>query len=149
MAPVAYGHSQMAYVHAMQALDLAAVTRRADGDAALAAEVPQPALRAFLLQSLAIEEGRARWKLNLDALADQMPLIMGFPASPASFTGPTLFLTGAYSDYVRPAHWPRIQALFPAAGHKAIPEAGHWLHADAPNAFIGEVTAFLDAPDPA
>ena len=73
MAPVAYDHSQLPYVRAMQALDLAAVTRRSDGDAALAAHVPQPALRAFFLQSLAFEDGRARWKLNLDALADQMP----------------------------------------------------------------------------
>jgi pimeloyl-ACP methyl ester carboxylesterase len=146
MAPVAYGHSQMPYVRAMQAVDLAGVTRRADADAALAAEVPEPALRAFLLQSLAVEAGRARWKLNLPALADQMPTIMGFPETPASFPGPTLFLTGAKSDYVRPAHWPRIRALFPAAEHKAIPGAGHWLHADAPNAFLAEVTAFLDAP---
>jgi len=149
MAPVAYGHSQMEYVRAMQALDLAAVTRRSDGDAGLAAGVPQSALRAFLLQSLAVEEAGARWKLNLDTLAAEMPEIMGFPETRASFPGPTLFLTGASSDYVRPAHWPRIRALFPAATHEAIPDAGHWLHADAPNAFIGAVSTFLDAPDPA
>ena len=144
IAPVAYDHSQMAYVRAMQALDLAALTRRSDGDAALAARVPEPALRAFLLQSLAFEEGRARWKLNLEALADQMPGIMTFPAAPATFEGPTLFLTGARSDYVRPEHWPQIRALFPAAEHQALPGAGHWLHADAPAAFIAAVSAFLD-----
>ena len=144
MAPVAYEHSQLPYVRAMQALDLATLTRRSDGDAALAAHVPQPALRAFFLQSLAFEDGRARWKLNLDALADQMPGIMAFPAPPATFDGPTLFLTGARSDYVLPEHWPRIRALFPAAEHQAIPDAGHWLHADAPAAFIAAVSAFLD-----
>ena len=139
MAPVAYGHSQIEYVRAMQALDLATIARRADGDAALAARVPEPALRAFLLQSLAIEAGRARWKLNLEALAARMPAIMGFPETGARFPGPTLFLTGARSDYVRPEHWPRIRALFPAAEARAIAGAGHWLHADAPSAFIDAV----------
>ena len=96
IAPVAYGHDQMRYVRAMQALDLADVTRRSDGDAALAAAVPEPGVRAFLLQSLAFEEGRARWKLNLEVLAERMPAIMDFPATcPASFAGPVLFLTGA------------------------------------------------------
>ncbi len=149
IAPVAYRHSQMAYVRAMQGVDLATVTRRSEGDAALAAEVPEPALRAFLLQSLAIEPGRVSWKLNLDALAAEMTAIMDFPTPPGSFAGPVLFLTGANSDYVRPAHWPRIRELFPAAERKSLAAAGHWLHADAPGAFIDAVTAFLDAPEPA
>ena len=34
MAPVAYGHSQIGYVRAMQALDLAGITRRSEADAA-------------------------------------------------------------------------------------------------------------------
>jgi pimeloyl-ACP methyl ester carboxylesterase len=144
IAPVAYGHDQMAYVRAMQSLDLSTVTRRSDGDAALAPAIPEPAIRAFLLQSLAFDEGRARWKLNLEALADQMPGIMGFPAPAAAFDGPTLFLTGERSDYVRPEHWPQIRALFPAAEHETVPAAGHWLHADAPAAFVAAVGAFLD-----
>ena len=44
---------------------------------------------------------------------------MDFPELAATFPGPTLFLTGAASDYVRPEHWPRIRALFPAAEHRA------------------------------
>lgn len=145
MAPVAYAHSQMPYVRAMQAVDLAAVTRRSHGDAALAARVPEPGLRAFLLQSLAIDAGRPRWKLDLDTLADQMPAIMGFPEIEARFPGPTLFLIGAASDYVRPAHWERIRAFFPAAERHEIPGAGHWLHAEAPGPFVQAVSTFLDA----
>ena len=72
-----------------------------------------------------------------------MPEIMGFPAISATFPGPALFLTGARSEYVRPAHWARIRALFPAAEHVALAGAGHWLHADAPEAFIQAVDGFL------
>ena len=104
-------------------------------------------MRAFLLQSLAIEGGRAEWRLNLDALAAEMPKILGFPAIEARFAGPTLFVTGATSDYVRPAYRERILALFPAAEHASLPGAGHWLHADAPNAFIAAVESFLDRRD--
>jgi esterase len=144
VAPVRYEHSQIEYVRAMQAVDLGAVARRSDADAELARSVPEPSLRAFFLQSLAIRPDGASWKLNLDALDDQMPAIMDFPDLAGSFGGPTLFLTGATSTYVRPEHWPRIRALFPAAEHQAIPDAGHWLHADAPGPFIEAVAGFLD-----
>jgi pimeloyl-ACP methyl ester carboxylesterase len=147
MAPVAYTHSQMQYVRAMQAVDLATVARRADADAMLAERVPEPGLRAFLLQSLATGPGGAAWKLNLDALAERMPAIMDFPDTAGRFDGPTLFVSGERSDYVRPGHWPRIRALFPAAEAEVIPGAGHWLHADAPEAFVAAVGSFLDRPD--
>jgi esterase len=146
IAPAVYGHTQADTVRAMQAIDLAAVTRRSDADAALADRLPDRGLRAFLLQSLAIGEGRAAWKLNLAALAEQMPRIMGFPDVGAPFAGATLFLTGAGSDYVRPEHWLRIRALFPAAERRSIAGAGHWLHADAPADFVEAVASFLDAP---
>jgi pimeloyl-ACP methyl ester carboxylesterase len=143
MAPVAYGHSQLPYVRAMQAVDLAGVRRRADAEAALAASVPEPPLRAFFAQSVAIGDAGASWKLNLAALEAAMPEIMDFPEVRGSFDGPVLFLTGKRSDYVRPEHWPRIRALFPAARHEALADAGHWLHAEAPAAFIAAVEAFL------
>ncbi len=145
MAPVAYDRTQLPYVVAMQAVDLATITRRGDADAALAAAVPEAAVRAFLLQSLALGPEGAAWKLNLPVLGAEMPKIMGFPTVAGSFAGPALFLTGALSDYVRPDAWPRIRALFPAARHEALANAGHWLHADAPAAFIAAVQSFLDA----
>ncbi len=146
IAPVAYGHSQIGYVRAMQSVDLGRVARRADADAALAAAVPDPALRAFFLQSLAVGPEGARWKLDLATLADQMPSIMGFPDLAGRFDGPALFLTGGGSDYVRPEHWPAIRARFPAARRETLPGAGHWLHAEAPGPFAAAVEAFLERP---
>lgn len=147
IAPVAYRHNQMQYVNAMRGIDLSGVTRRSQADAALAETVPEAAVRAFLLTSLAVESGHAEWRLNLEALAAEMPKILDFPAIEARFTGPTLFLTGATSDYVRPAYRERVLARFPAAEHEALANAGHWLHADAPNAFVAAVECFLDRQD--
>lgn len=143
IAPVTYRHDQMRFIDAMRSLDLAGIARRSQADAALAERLPEAPVRAFLLQSLAIENGRADWRLNLDALATEMPKILGFPEIDARFTGPTLFVTGGASDYVFPDHRERILALFPAGTHVSLPGAGHWLHADAPNAFIGAVERFL------
>jgi pimeloyl-ACP methyl ester carboxylesterase len=145
IAPVEYSHSQIMHVEAMRRVDLSAVTRRSDADAQLATLSPDRALRAFFLQSLVVEPGGARWKLNLDALGDQMEEIMGFPPLDAEFDRPALFLRGGASEYVGDAHRPRILELFPAATFETIPGVGHWLHAEAPDAFRAAVSAFLDA----
>jgi pimeloyl-ACP methyl ester carboxylesterase len=73
-----------------------------------------------------------------------MAQIIGFPEISGQFTRPTLFLTGANSNYVRPAHRPIIKALFPKAHFAKIPHAGHWLHAERPREFEAAVRAFLD-----
>lgn len=143
IAPVAYGHSQADLVRAMLALDLSTVSRRSEADRALKPSIPDQATRLFLLQSLIFEEGQARWLLNLEALLDQMPHIMSFPQTDASFDRETLFLTGAKSDYVREAHRGAVLKHFPKAQHKAISGAGHWLHAEKPEEFVAATEAFL------
>ncbi len=135
IAPMAYGHSQIEFVRAMQAVTLEGITRRSEVEPQLQHSVADPALRAFFLQSLAIEDGRARWKLNLDVLADQMPLIMGFPDVTGVFQGDVHFITGAVSDYVNQAGRERIAELFPRAGITQIEGAGHWVHAENPRGF--------------
>lgn len=144
VAPVGYTHTQMHYIEAMRGLDLASVARRSQADAALRETVPEAGVRAFLLQSLAIEDGKAEWRLNLDTLGAEMPKIIGFPETDARFTGPTFFLVGGKSDYVKAEHRDRVLALFPKAEYDVLKAAGHWLHADDPNGFIVAVEGFLD-----
>ncbi len=49
------------------------------------------------------------------------------------YPGPTYFLHGAKSDYVRPQHRQLIQQLFPQATYRSLP-TGHWVHAEIPRA---------------
>ena len=141
IAPVAYTHSQMPYIHAMRAVDLASVTRRSEAEAQLAKQGVEPALCSFFTQSLDVPE--KRWRLNLDTLEAEMPKIMSFPDVAGQFDGPTLFLSGANSDYVLPEHRPLIKGLFPNAHFAKLKDAGHWLHADQPRAFEAAVRAFF------
>ena len=145
IAPVAYDHDQARHVQAMAALDLSAITTRAEADAALAERVPDPSLRAFFLQSLDLRTRPPRWKLNLPVLEAEMPHVIGWPGTQGRFDGPALFLTGANSHYVRPEHRETIRALFPKARFAKIPDAGHWLHAEKPREFEETVRVFLEA----
>ena len=142
IAPAAYTHSQIQFIEAMRAVDLTTVEKRSDAAAQLAATVSDPTLQAFFTQSLDLKD--KRWKLNLDTLAAEMDKILGFPEVTGAFDKPTLFLSGADSDYVTPEHRPIIRDLFPKARFAKIPGAGHWLHAEKPREFEASVRAFLD-----
>jgi pimeloyl-ACP methyl ester carboxylesterase len=146
IAPVPYSHDQSRNIEAMQSLTLAAITTRAEADTQLATAVDDPALRAFFLQSLDLRAAPPQWKLNLDALAANMPDIIGWPETAGQFDGPALFLTGANSHYVQPDHRPKIQTQFPKARFAKLMGAGHWLHAEKPREFEETVRLFLDAP---
>ncbi|MEM8555689.1 MAG: alpha/beta fold hydrolase [Pseudomonadota bacterium] len=143
IAPVSYGHSQMQFVNAMRGLDLSGVTTRSQADQGLRETVPELAVRAFLIQSLDVPA--RKWRLNLDTLARDMDQVLGFPQVSGQYVGPTLFLSGAASDYVLLDHRPTIKPLFPMAKFVKIPGAGHWLHAEKPKEFEAAVRAFLDA----
>ncbi|MGQ9366055.1 alpha/beta fold hydrolase [Azospirillum sp. A39] len=144
IAPVAYTHTHAPYVAAMKAADLQGCSRRSEVDAQLADAVPDPALRAFLMQNLVQEHGRFRWRLNLDALAAGMTELIGFPdLGAARYDGPTLFVGGSRSDYITPDTAPAIAAAFPAARTAMLPDAGHWLHAERPEAFTAILEGFL------
>lgn len=144
IAPVAYGHTQLPFIHAMKRVDLSRVVKRSDALAQLeGAGVEDPTLRSFFTQSLDLKENK--WRLNLDVLEVEMPKIMGFPEDiSGEFQNPTLFLSGANSDYVLPEHRPVIRQLFPKAQFVKMSGAGHWLHAEKPNEFIATVRAWLN-----
>ncbi|MEM6678322.1 MAG: alpha/beta fold hydrolase [Pseudomonadota bacterium] len=147
IAPVAYEHYEHGSIlGALRAADLSGVTRRSEADPILAPDIPDPGIRAFILQNLAVDREGARWRPGLAEIEAGMPAILGFPEDflEPAFEGPTLFLHGAASHYVLPEHHPRIRALFPDAEIEALPGAGHWLHAEKPDAFHAAVTRFLE-----
>ncbi len=145
IAPVDYTHDQIRHIHAMRSLDLNGVITRSEADSRLSASIDDAALRAFFLQSLDLKSSPPRWRLNLDVLESEMPKIIGWPATTGRFDGPTLFLTGAESTYVRPEHREAIRSHFPAARFAKIPGTGHWLHAEKPREFEETVRVFLTA----
>ncbi len=142
IAPVRYPPALRGYVAAMRALPLTDGLTRREADAALEAAVPEPSIRAFLVQSLDFEHDPPRWKLGLAEIHAAMPEIEDFAAA-GRYEGPTLVIAGGRSDYIRPEHHAAFRALFPAARFASIPGAGHWLHAEKPNEFLSLLEPFL------
>jgi esterase len=144
VAPVLYVHSLRAYVDAMRAIDLAKVTRRPEVEAELAKTIHDPLMRAFLLQNLVRTSEGYVWRANLEAIVANLPDLMGFPDSAGlSYRGPTLFIAGSRSTYVRTEHRPVIKELFPEVEFLTIAGAGHQVHADRPDEFLAAVVPFV------
>jgi pimeloyl-ACP methyl ester carboxylesterase len=145
IAPVPYPPHLRTVAQAMAALPLAGGMTRADADAALSAEVPESGMRAFLLQNLQLGQ-MPRWRMGLPEIIAGFADIEAWEApADARYTGPTLFIAGASSHYIRPEHRPVIRGLFPHARFVTLKHAGHWLHADNPSGFVAVVEAFLTA----
>lgn len=145
IAPVAYRSGFDDYIAAMQAIDLSSLRRRAEVESALAEAVPEPAIRSFLAQNLDSQGETLRWRANLEVLAAEMSTITGWPAAldEARFDGPALFLSGGASPYVRAEYRDKIMRLFSRAQMQVVGGAGHWLHAEAPQATAEALAGFL------
>jgi len=109
----------------------------------LAGAVDQAGVRGFLLQNLRLGPTPG-WKIGLAQIAAGLAEIEDWAAPDAApYAGPALFVAGGRSDYIRAEHRPAIRALFPAARFVTLKDAGHWLHADAPAAFVSLVESFV------
>jgi pimeloyl-ACP methyl ester carboxylesterase len=145
IAPVAYSHGHDAFVRAMKAVPLEPGLLRSRADELLAAYVPEAAYRAFLLNNLLLGDG-PRWRLGLDEIHGAMADLTGWeePAGVRPYEGKAIFIRGENSDYVRQSAAPAIARLFPTAGLFTIAGAGHWLHAEKPEAVVAALLGFLD-----
>jgi pimeloyl-ACP methyl ester carboxylesterase len=144
IAPFAYAHTYLPEVRAMRGIDAATVESRADAETRLAKAIFDAPLRTFLLQNLVSRDGGYAWRINLDAIADAMEQLTGFPdVTGLEYDGPSLFVSGDGSDYVRAGYHAKIRTLFPAAKFTVIPGAGHRVHAEQPEKFLASVREFL------
>jgi pimeloyl-ACP methyl ester carboxylesterase len=141
IAPVAYPPRYRAIMDAMLALPLRPELTRSAADAALAEAVPDAAVRQFLLSNLRFGAAPA-WRIGVAEISAALPAIEGWDEA-GVYDGPTLVLRGERSDYIRLEHRALFRHLFPAARFASLREAGHWLHADAPDAFVATLDAFL------
>ena len=147
IAPVAYAHHNKAVAEAMLGIELRlGLSRpglsRSTAAGALADAVPDPAVRAFLLQNLSFGPVPG-WRIGLQHIADGIADIEGWPDAGLVYDGPALFLAGSRSDYIVASSEAKIRRYFPAARIGTIADAGHWLHADQPAAFAEAVADFF------
>nr|XP_017095529.2 protein ABHD11 [Drosophila bipectinata] len=59
------------------------------------------------------------------------------------YTGPTTFICGSRSPYMKEDHWPQILEIFPNAEIHWL-DSGHLVHFERPQEFLSIVTEFLN-----
>ncbi len=144
ISPGAYppGHDDI--LDAMSSLDLSLYSSRAQIETALEPRIPDLRVRQFILTNLKrYAGGRYAWKINLDVLREKYGEVTKAQTSDIPFRGPALFIRGELSPYIRQDDLAEIGRLFPFSTVESIPGAGHWVHADAPEAFLRVVVRFL------
>ena len=135
-----YGFADL--VAAVRSLELAGAAR-AELDRRPGAAIPVVGVRAFLLQNLRRRRHGFEWRPNLELIARALPAISGWPHPEGTYEGPVLWLRGADSSYVRDEHVRPMTRMFPRTQLTTIPDAGHWLHSDQPEAVAAALTEFL------
>ncbi|WIF57086.1 esterase [Atlantibacter hermannii] len=125
---------------AVNAVTEAGATTRQEAAALMRQHIPEDGIIQFLLKSFAAGE----WRFNVPALWDQYPHIVGWDTVPA-WDHPALFIRGGNSPYVDESHRDALLAQFPQARAHVIAGAGHWVHAEKPQAVVRAIRRYLEA----
>lgn len=137
-------HSRI--IAALSQLDLKVATSREQLDELLAISIPDQCVRLFLLKNVKRnDDGTFYWALNINTIANSMDALMGPIFSDEQkimVTTPTLFVKGELSNYIRPDDEEWIRERFSSCTLQVIPNAGHWVHAEAPVALIALLKNF-------
>jgi len=142
IAPVCYPPHHQIILAALAGLELQTLSSRGEADSRLAASIDEPGVRQFLLKSLYRDDSGFHWRFDLAALRDCYSHLSAAPQG-LPFAGPTLFIKGERSDYIKPEFEMAMRAAFPHFQFRMIAGAGHWLHAERPVAFNRLVRQFL------
>ena len=88
------------------------------------------------------------WLLGISAA---MPGLCSFPSELLGmrFEGPTTVIAGAQSDFVADRDGASFAPMFNGVEVDVVEDAGHWVHADQPAAFLARVGHALQRNAPA
>lgn len=125
---------------AIRAVTEAGATTRQQATQIMREHVKEEGVIQFLLKSFADGE----WKFNVPVLWEQYDSIVGWQPVPA-WPHPALFIRGGNSPYVDESHREALLSQFPQARAHVIAGAGHWVHAEKPDAVLRAIHRFIDA----
>lgn len=99
----------------------------------------------FLLKNMSRlpEEGYA-WKSNMEVIVAEYDEVMNEIKHDGTFEKPVLFIKGGNSSSLTDEDLPDIKMLFPNVEWVTIPDAGHWVHSDEPEALLDALRSFIE-----
>ena len=149
IAPVSYVDVLSPVAQAMLSVNLPQASGRSDVERRLAQLLPDVSIVPFLMQNLVTRNEHFDWRLNLAAIYASMPNLCGFPDELKSLrsTCPLAVIAGELSPYVAQRDGSSFRPMFSQVSVDVIANAGHWVHADQPAAFISRLKQVLRASD--
>lgn len=149
IAPKSYpseGHDTI--FRALFDIDVSRLSSRVAAENAFAQQIPDVATYQFLLKNLTRNpDGGYAWKFNFEAIYYNYANIIENPLNRFDiYQQPTLFLKGGNSPHyiTLPDDEFIIRQHFHQAQIQTIENAGHWIHAEQPEAFIAAVMQFIE-----
>ena len=145
IAPDSYADTLTPYAEAMRGADVMAAASRAEVQRRLQETTPDPEVVPFLMQNLVSRNDHFDWRLNLLGIGLAMPQLCAFPSALLGlrFDGPVTVIAGRDSDYVVDHDGAAFEPMFTRVAVQVIENAGHWVHADQPRAFLASVRQTL------
>ena len=144
IAPKQYPAHHQEILAGLQAVDQTDLESRAQADEVLSEFVEEQSVRMFLLKNLYWKEkGKLALRLNLDVLVKAGETIGEELPDNKSYSGPSLFIRGGNSNYIKSEDEGLISRQFPDSKIITIEDAGHWVHAEKRDEFYQVVRDFL------
>ena len=136
------GHAPI--LEALRRFPMDTLDSRQQADELLKLDIQDYGIRQFLLKNIDRNPDKSfRWKFNFPVLYNEYERILAGIEFDHPVITPALFVRGGTSNYILDEDWPAIQEVFQDASLRTIPNAGHWVHAEAPDAFYETVLEFL------
>ena len=143
IAPKKYQPGHTAYFDAFNTINFSLFETRKEADTALAEIESNIGVRQFLLKNLDKADVGYQLKFNLKPIEAFYPKMIDAMGLQWIISVPTLFIYGEKSGYITENDMLTIEETFTESRFVMIPDAGHWVHAEQPNAFYNVVLDFL------
>jgi len=144
IAPKYYAPHHQTELAALNAVDFSQKPDRAAVEATLAEYIEDAGTRQFLMKNLYWKEpGQLDFRFNLAVFNKEIDSIGQVLPEGTVYNGPTLFLRGDRSKYIKDEDLDLIGKHFPDYTLKTISNSGHWVHAENPKEFLEYTLEFL------
>jgi len=145
MSPREYEPHHAEVLKALNAVDFSEIKTRRDAEAILSEYIPDFGTKQFLLKNIYWEDTastKMNWRFNLAVISKNYHEILAAVPEEVSHVN-SLFIRGERSNYISSVDIPEIAKRFPGSKIETIPNAGHWVHAEQPEAFYQCVIKFI------
>lgn len=143
IAPRAYPPHHQKILSGLESIDLKVLKSRKEADDKLSEYIPELGVRQFLLKNLTRDEGNFKWKINLPIISKKIENVGEGLEDQLVSDKPTLFIRGEKSDYIQNSDNISIISIFPNSEIKTVKNAGHWVHAENPDAVVELIIDFV------